>query len=160
MPSSDREPYIRDLYRDSDCVDILGIPQSEAAAFNLVKQMRVEHWRPNTDEELANFRRVIRKILLRNSRNVVMTILSRSLGPTCRQIKVRCLFCISPSLVVDGASIQANCAYIMNYRIDTDSLESSSLPKFGRVVQDLWAEEIIPILLEYPSCLTVDDNAA
>jgi hypothetical protein len=48
----------------------------------------------------------------------------------------------------------------MNYRIDTDSLESSSLPKFGRVVQDLWAEEIIPILLEYPSCLTVDDNAA
>ena len=160
MPSSDREPYIRDLYRDSDFVDILGIPQSEAAAFNLVKQMRVEHWRPNTDEELANFRRVIRKILLRNSRNVVMTILSRNLGPTCRPIKVRCLFCISPSLVVDGASIQANCAYIMNYRIDTDSFESSSLPKFGRVVQDLWAEEIIPILLEYPSCLTVDDNAA
>jgi hypothetical protein len=160
VPSSDREPYIRDLYRDSDCVDILGIPQSEAAAFNLVKQMRVEHWRPNTDEELANFRRVIRKILLRNSRNVVMTILSRNLGPTCRPIKVRCLFCISPSLVVDGASIQANCEYIMNYRIDTDSFESSSLPKFGRVVQDLWAEEIIPILLEYPSCLTVDDNAA
>ena len=48
----------------------------------------------------------------------------------------------------------------MNYRIDTDSPESSSLPKFGRAVQDLWIEEIIPTLLDYPLCLTVDDDAA
>ena len=48
----------------------------------------------------------------------------------------------------------------MNYQTDTDGPESSSLPKFGRAVQDLWAKQIIPNLLEYPSCLTVDDNAA
>jgi hypothetical protein len=160
VPSfSDREPYIRNLYRHSDCVYFPGISESEPAAFDLVKRLRIEHWGPITDEELANFRRVIRKILLQNSRNVVMAILGRNIGPTCRTIKVRCLFCISPSLVVDGASIQANCEYIMNYQTDTDGPESSSLPKFGRAVQDLWAEQIIPILLEYPSCLTVDDNA-
>ena len=160
MPSScDGEAYIRHLYRHSDCADLLGIPESEAAAFDLIKHTRIEH-DTFTHEELANFRRVIRKILLRNSRNIVMAIRSQNLGPTCRSNKVRCLFYVSPPLVIDGASIQANCEYIMNYRIDTDSPESSSLPKFGRAVQDLWVEEIIPTLLDYPSCLTVDDNAA
>ena len=148
------------MYRHSDCVDFIGIPESEPAAFDLVKQLRIEHWHPITDEELANFRRVIRKILLQNSRNVAMAISSRNLGPTCPPIKVRCLFCISLFLVIDGASTQANCEYIMNYRTDTDSPELSSLPKFGRAVQDLWAEEITPMLLEYPSCLNVDNNAA
>jgi hypothetical protein len=67
---------------------------------------------------------------------------------------------LSPSLAVDGAFIQANCEYIMNHRIDTDSPDFSFLPKFGRAVQDLWAEEIIPALLDRPPCLSVDDNAA
>jgi hypothetical protein len=63
-------------------------------------------------------------------------------------------------LYVDGDFIQANCEYIMNHRIDTDSPDFSFLPKFGRAVQDLWVEEIIPVLLEDPSCLAVDDNEA
>ena len=157
--SCDEDAYIRHLCRHSNCVDLLGIPESEAAAFDLIKHMRIEH-DTFTHEELAYVRRVIRKILLRNSRNIVMAIRSQNLGPTCRSNKVRCLFYISPPLVIDAASIQANCEYIMNYRIDTDSPESSSLSKFGRAVQDLWTEEIIPMLVEYPSCLTVDDNAA
>jgi hypothetical protein len=66
----------------------------------------------------------------------------------------------SPFLVVDDASIQENCEYIMNHRFDTDSPEFSFLPKFARAVQDLWAEEIIPVLLDDPSGLPVDDNAA
>ena len=48
----------------------------------------------------------------------------------------------------------------MSHRNDTDSLEFSFLPGFGRAVQDLWVEEIIPMLLDDPSCLSVDDNAA
>ena len=48
----------------------------------------------------------------------------------------------------------------MNHRTDTDSPEFSFLPKFGRAIQDVWAEEIIPVLLDNPSCLSVDDNAA
>jgi hypothetical protein len=48
----------------------------------------------------------------------------------------------------------------MNHPIDTDSPEFLFLPKFGRAIQDLWAEEVIPVLLDDPSCLTVDDNTA
>ena len=48
----------------------------------------------------------------------------------------------------------------MNHPIDTDSPVFSFLPKFGQVVQDLWVEEIIPLLLDHPSALSVDDNAA
>jgi hypothetical protein len=48
----------------------------------------------------------------------------------------------------------------MNHRTDTDSPEFLFLPKFGRAIQDLWAEEIIPVLLDDPSGLSVDDNAA
>ena len=161
MPSScDGEAYIRHLYRHSDCVDLLGIPEYEAAGFDLVRRMRIEHYAAFTYEELANFRRVIREILLQNSRNIVMAIQGQNLGPSCRSNGVRCLLYISPPLVIDAASVQANCEYIMNYGIDTGSLESSFLPKFGRAVQDLWVEDIIPMLLDYPSRLTVDDNAA
>ena len=48
----------------------------------------------------------------------------------------------------------------MNHPIDTESPGFSFLPKFGQAVQDLWVEEIIPVLLDDPSCLFVDDNAA
>ena len=48
----------------------------------------------------------------------------------------------------------------MSHRIDTDNPEFSFRPKFGRTVQDLWAEQIIPVLLDHPSRLSVDDNAA
>ena len=67
---------------------------------------------------------------------------------------------LSSSLAVDSASIQANCEYIMKHRIDTDSPDFSFLPKFCQAVQDLWAEEIIPVLLDRPPSLSVDDNAA
>ena len=56
--------------------------------------------------------------------------------------------------------MKANCEYIMSHRIDTDSPEFSFGPKFCRALQDLWAEQIIPVLLEHPSRLSVDDNAA
>ena len=77
--------------------------------------------------------------------------------------QIRCAACSTPSpfLAIDGASIiQANCEYIMNHRIDTDSPEFSFLPNFGRAIQDLWVEEIIPVLQNHPSRLLVDDNAA
>jgi hypothetical protein len=48
----------------------------------------------------------------------------------------------------------------MNHRNDTDSPDFSFLPKFGRAVQDLWVEEIIPVLLDGPPSLSVDGNAA
>jgi hypothetical protein len=119
---------------------LISIPESEATAFAFVKQMRIA-FGAYTREELADFRPFIRKILLQNSRSIVMVLRSRNLAPTRRSNK-------------------ANCEYIMKHRIDTDSPEFSFMPKFGRAVQNLWAEEIIPVLLDHPSRLPVDDNVA
>jgi hypothetical protein len=152
----------------SDCIYLSGIPESEAAASALIMRMKTLHdnGHPNdepaqlTYKRLADLRPVIWKILLQNSRRIAMGIRSQNLRPVRRSNKVRFVFYTSPSFVVDGVFMQANCEYIMNHRIDTDSSEFSFLPKFGRAVQDLWAEEIIPMLLDHPSRLSVDDNAA
>ncbi|KAI0277585.1 G-protein alpha subunit [Russula aff. rugulosa BPL654] len=119
---------------------LMSIPESEAAAFALVKRMKFAH-DIHTHRELIEFRPVIWKLLLKNSRSIVMTIQSRNLGP------------IRPSN-------KAHCEYIMSHRIDTDSPEFSFQPKFSQAVQDLWAEQVIPVLEEDPSRLSVDDNAA
>ena len=66
----------------------------------------------------------------------------------------------SSPLGVNAGIIQAKCEYIMDHRIDTDSPEFSFRLEFSRAVQDLWVEQIIPLLLENPPCLSVDDNAA
>jgi hypothetical protein len=47
----------------------------------------------------------------------------------------------------------------MNHRRDTDNPEFLFLPNFAQVVQDLWTEEVIPLLLDYPSAFTLADNA-
>ena len=56
-------------------------------------------------------------------------------------------------------SLQANCEYIMNHRSDIDNPEFLFLPGFAQVVQDLWTEEIIPLLLDSPSSLRLADNS-
>jgi hypothetical protein len=58
------------------------------------------------------------------------------------------------------ASLQANCEYIMNHRRDTDNPEFFFLPWFAQVVQGLWTEDIIPLLLlDGPSSLRLADNS-
>jgi hypothetical protein len=57
----------------SDCVGLLGIPESEPTAFALVKQMKLAHG-AYAHEEFAEFRPLIWKNLLLNSRSVVMDI--------------------------------------------------------------------------------------
>jgi hypothetical protein len=113
-----------------------------------------------TYKKLAVLRPAIWKILLHNLQRIVMAIRSQNLGPARRSNRVRFVFYTPPSLSVDGVSIQANCECIMNHRIDAHNPESSFLPKFGRTVQDLWAEDIIPMLLDRPSCFSVNEKAA
>ena len=48
----------------------------------------------------------------------------------------------------------------MDHRTDTHSPDFLFLPQFAQVIQDLWAEEIIPELLDQPFSLPLDDNAA
>jgi len=120
--------------------------------------MKITH-NTYTHGELVEFRPIIRKILLQNLRSIVMAIQSRNLGPIRSSNNVGCVFYIF-HLLLDADTIKANCEYIMSHRIDTYSPEFSFRPKFSRTVQDLWAEQIIPVLLDHPSLLSVDDNAA
>jgi len=121
--------------------------------------MKIAH-ETYTHEELADFRPVIQKILLQNSRSVVAALIqSRSRDDPGRAAR-------RSNKAVDGVQcasihIQTNCEHIiMKHRIDSDSPDFMFLPEFGRAVLDLWAEEIIPVLLDHPSRLSVDDNAA
>ena len=75
----------------TDCVNLLGIPESEATAFALVKQMKIALG-AYTHEEIADFQPFIRKIFLQNSRRIVMALRSRNLGPARRSNKVRRVF--------------------------------------------------------------------
>ncbi len=47
----------------------------------------------------------------------------------------------------------------MNHRNDTDDPDFFFLPRFAQVVQDLWLEEIIPLLLDRSWSLSLADNA-
>ncbi|KAF8463774.1 G-protein alpha subunit [Russula ochroleuca] len=125
---------------------LMSIPKSEVAASAFIRRMKALHDGQTNDDEPAvftyekpaDFQRVIWRI-----REMLLWLSEvKILDPAVAQTK-----CV-------------NCEYIMNHRIDTDSPEFSFLPEFGRAVQDLWVEEIIPMLLDHPSRLSVDDNAA
>jgi len=115
-----------------------------------------------TLEELADFRPIIWKILLENSRSIVQSLRGLSPKHTNRATKV-CRFLLSfRSIPYRGRvcpSFQANCEYIMKHRSDIDNPDFFFLPRFAHVVQDLWTDEIIPLLLDRPSALPLADNA-
>ena len=74
----------------------------------------------------------------------------------------RCAVSFACSLfltVSPSPSLQANYEYIMNHRNDTDNPKFQFLPNFAQVVRELWVEEILPLLLDQPSCLPLNDNA-
>ncbi|KAI9508069.1 G-protein alpha subunit-domain-containing protein [Russula earlei] len=118
---------------------LISTPGSEAEAFATVKQMKLSH-DDCTNEELADFRPVIWKILLENSRSIATAL--RSLKPkhTSRAMK-------------------ANSEFIMNHRRDIDNPEFMFRPQFAQVVQNFWTDDVIPVLLDHPSALSLADNA-
>ncbi|KAI0255640.1 G-protein alpha subunit [Lactifluus subvellereus] len=122
-------------------INILLIGNNDTEASTVIKQMKFTHCGGYTHDELAYFRLIIWKSLLENSRNIVQVLRAFDLEPTNHANK-------------------AKCEYIMNHRTDTNNPEFSFLPEFAQAVQDLWADEIITELLECPSDLSFDDDAA
>ena len=74
---------------------LTGTPESEAAAFTLVKHMKTHYLGGHSYEELSDFRQIIRKILLENSRNVVRT-LQLNFEHLNHTMKVRCFHFLYP----------------------------------------------------------------
>jgi hypothetical protein len=82
-----------------DLLILSGIPESETAASTFIRRMKTldgGHPRDEpaelTYEQLVDFRPVIWRILLLNSRSIVRAIRSRNLGPARRSNKVRRVF--------------------------------------------------------------------
>ncbi|KAH9970774.1 G-protein alpha subunit [Russula compacta] len=126
-------------FRRQHNVLLISTPKSEAEAFAMVKHMKVIH-ENYSSEELADFRPAIWKILLENSRSIVQALRKSRFKHAYRATK-------------------ANCEFILGHRSDTDNPEFLFQPEFAQVVQDLWAGEIIPLLLDRPSYVRLADNA-
>lgn len=47
----------------------------------------------------------------------------------------------------------------MSHRTNADDPGFLFLPGFSQAVQDLWIEEVIPLLLDRPSTFSLADNA-
>lgn len=145
----------------TDRIDSTGTPGSEAAEFAIVKRMKLVH-DDYTTEQLAGCRSAIWKILLENSRTVVHAL--RDIDPERlhSSTKVRpVLYPLSVAIELSRVRLplQANCEYVMNHRSDTDHPEFLFLPRFAQVIQDLWTDEIMPLLLDRPSSVRLPDNA-
>ena len=92
--------YNRHSYRIADRIYLPVIPESEVAAYVFIKRMKTLHdSRPNdevarfTNQKLADFRPVVWKILLMNSRSIARSIQSRKVGSLCHSNEVRCMSC-------------------------------------------------------------------
>ncbi|KAH9958143.1 guanine nucleotide binding protein, alpha subunit [Russula dissimulans] len=121
---------------------LMSIPKYEEEASTFIGQMKLVHgddWR----KDPADFRPEIWKILLENARSVVKAVKTQNVWPS-------------------GHANRANCEYIMSHRIDTDNPQFVFQPRFAQAVKDLWVEEVISALLDWPPCLALhdSDNAA
>ena len=140
---------------------LTGIPGSQAEAFAFVELVK-NVYDPYTRESLkAVFRQVIWKKLLENSRDIVWVLRKLNLDHANRQTKVRWYLSFSVTVVLDICvfPLQANCEYIMNHRSDTDDPDFLFLPGFAEVVQELWTEDILPLLLDRLSSIRLADHA-
>ena len=80
----------------ADCIDSTGAPGSEAEAFTMVKHMKIFHGDDTREEQLAEFRSVIWKILVENSRSIVQAIRNLGLQYLKGSTKVRCFLSLCP----------------------------------------------------------------
>jgi hypothetical protein len=47
----------------------------------------------------------------------------------------------------------------MDHRNDINDPDFMFLPRFAEVIQELWTEEILPLLSDNPSAISLADNA-
>ncbi|KAH8983747.1 G-protein alpha subunit [Lactarius akahatsu] len=118
---------------------LMGLNDSDTSA--IVKQMKIVHQSGYSCEELLNFRPSIWRYLIETSRCIVQDLRSSGLQPTTHANK-------------------ANCKHILNHPTDTNHPEFFFRPEFANAVQELWADNIIPVLFKSPAYFPLADNAA
>ena len=139
--------------------ELLGLNEPEM--FTLVKQMKIIYQGGYSREELLDLRLSIWRYLLDTSRRIVQDLRDLGLEPATHANKVRfflpALFCAAHC---NPYSLQTNCQRILNHRDDINHPEFFFQPGFADAVQELWADDIIPVLFDTPTYFPFADKAA
>ncbi|KAH9957678.1 G-protein alpha subunit [Russula dissimulans] len=120
---------------------ILLLGSGESGKSTIVKQMKIIHQNGYMQDELLAFRPLIWKNLLESARDVVQALSKFDLKP------------ISPTN-------KANCDRIMSYHLATDNPQFFFSPDIAQAVQEVWADEIIPALMDHSSKFYLMDSAS
>lgn len=120
---------------------VLLVGLNEPEMFSIVKQMKIVYQGAYSREELLDFRLSIWRYLLDTSRRIVQDLRDLGLEPATHANK-------------------ANCERILNHRNDLDQPEFFFQSGFADAVQELWADDIIPVLFDTPTYFPFADNAA
>ncbi|KAH8985522.1 G-protein alpha subunit [Lactarius akahatsu] len=119
---------------------ILLLGSGESGKSTIVKQMKIIHQNGYTPEELLAFRPLIWKNLHESAHGVVKALTKFNLEP------------ITPAN-------RANCERILAYQLAIEDPHFFFSPDVAQAVQDLWADEIIPALMNYSSKFYLMDSA-
>ncbi|KAH9036674.1 G-protein alpha subunit [Lactarius hengduanensis] len=128
------------LFKRTRNVLLMGLNDSDTSA--IVRQMKIIYpWQSSfSHEELLDFRPPIWGYLLETSRRIVQDLRNSGLEPTTH------------------ANI-TNCERILNHPTDTNHPEFYFRPEFADAVQELWADDVIPVLFNSPAYVPLADNA-
>jgi guanine nucleotide-binding protein G(i) subunit alpha len=127
--------------------------------------MKIIHQNGYSHEELLAFRPLIWKNLLESGRDIVQALAKFNLQPISPFNKVRCpslrsdLFLVYFNFTHPPIS-QENCERILAYQLSPDNPQFFFSPDIARAVQEVWADEIIPALMEYASKFYLMDSAS
>ncbi|KAH9039862.1 G-protein alpha subunit [Lactarius pseudohatsudake] len=128
----------------------------ESGKSTIVKQMKIIHQNGYTPEELLAFRPLMWKNLHDSAHGVVKPLTKFNLAYHPRQQSTppppfsRLLFI---------HLFQANCERILAYQLAIEDPHFFFSPDIAQAVQDLWADEIIPALMNYSSKFYLMDSA-
>ncbi|KAI0267852.1 G-protein alpha subunit [Gloeopeniophorella convolvens] len=126
-------------HRRESKVFLLG--SDESGKSTIVKQMKIMHQSGYTFDELLAFRPLVWKTLLESARDVVQALAK---------------FDLEPINLVN----KANRERILAYQLATENPRFYFSPDIAQAVQAMWADEIIPALMEHSSEFHLMDNAS
>jgi guanine nucleotide-binding protein G(i) subunit alpha len=127
--------------------------------------MKIIHQNGYSREELLAFRPLIWKNLLESGRDVVQALAKFKLQPISPSNKVRrpslrsVLFLVYFNLT-HYPVFQENCERILAYQLTPENPQFFFSPDIAQAVQEVWADEIIPALMENASKFYLMDSAS
>jgi len=139
---------------------ILLLGSGESGKSTIVKQMKIIHQNGYSRDELLAFRPLIWKNLLESARDVAQALARFNLEPINPSNKVRCFSNRLGSFILPIRIHKANLERIMGYQLTTNNPQLFFSPDIAQAVQEVWADEIIPALMDHSSRFYLMDSAS